>query len=55
MGAPEKHQSRDQVAVVHKLLDVLECLSVAPHSAADLAERIGVAKPTVYRDRKSVV
>jgi DNA-binding IclR family transcriptional regulator len=49
MAAPEKHQSRDQVAVVHKLLDLLECLSVAPHSAAELAERIGVAKPTVYR------
>jgi IclR family acetate operon transcriptional repressor len=44
-----KPQSRDQIAVVHKLLDLLECLSVAPHSAAELAERTGVAKPTVYR------
>jgi IclR family acetate operon transcriptional repressor len=40
---------RDQIAVVHKLLDILECLSVGPHSAAELAERVGVAKPTVYR------
>jgi IclR family acetate operon transcriptional repressor len=40
---------RDQIAVVHKVLDIFECLSVGPHSAAELAERVGVAKPTVYR------
>jgi IclR family acetate operon transcriptional repressor len=49
MVASGKPQPRDQIAVVHKLLDVLECLSVAPHSAAELAERTGLAKPTVYR------
>jgi IclR family acetate operon transcriptional repressor len=38
-----------QVAVLHKALDLLECLAAAPLTAADISKRIGVAKPTVYR------
>jgi len=38
-----------QVAVLHKALDLLECLAAAPLTAADISDRIGVAKPTVYR------
>jgi IclR family acetate operon transcriptional repressor len=37
------------VAVLHKALDVLECLAAGPLTAADISKRIGVAKPTVYR------
>jgi IclR family acetate operon transcriptional repressor len=49
MIASSERQPRDQIAVVHKLLDLLECLSMGPQSAATLAERVGIAKPTVYR------
>ncbi len=49
MAHSAKPEQRDQIAVIHKLLDLLECLAVGPHSAAELAERMGVAKPTVYR------
>jgi DNA-binding IclR family transcriptional regulator len=49
MGVTGQSSRRDQIAVVHKLLDIFECLSVAPQSAAELAERVGVARPTVYR------
>jgi IclR family acetate operon transcriptional repressor len=35
--------------VLHKALDLLECLAAAPLTAADISKRIGVAKPTVYR------
>jgi IclR family transcriptional regulator, acetate operon repressor len=38
-----------QVAVLHKALDLLECLAAGPLTAADISKRIGVAKPTVYR------
>jgi IclR family transcriptional regulator, acetate operon repressor len=38
-----------QVAVLHKALDVLECLAAGPLTAADISRQIGVAKPTVYR------
>jgi IclR family transcriptional regulator, acetate operon repressor len=49
MVAPGQPPPRDQIAVVHKLLDIFECLSVGPHTAAELAGRVGVAKPAVYR------
>lgn len=38
-----------QVAVLHKAIDLLECLAAAPLAAADISRQIGVAKPTVYR------
>jgi IclR family acetate operon transcriptional repressor len=38
-----------QVAVLHKALDLLECLAVEPSTASDISKHIGVAKPTVYR------
>lgn len=40
---------KGQVAVLHKALDLLECLVAAPLTAADISRQIGVAKPTVYR------
>lgn len=38
-----------QVAVLHKALDLLECVAADPLTAADISKRIGVTKPTVYR------
>ena len=45
----ESRNPTGQVAVLHKALDLLECLAAAPLTAADISDRIGVAKPTVYR------
>lgn len=40
---------RDQVAVIHKAVDLLECLAGSPKTAAEISKHIGLAKPTVYR------
>lgn len=47
--AEDKAASRDEIAVLHKALDLLESLTEAPLTAAEISEKIGVAKPTVYR------
>lgn len=49
MTTAEARPPSGQVAVVHKAIDLLECLAAAPLSAADISRQIGVAKPTVYR------
>lgn len=40
---------RDEVAVLHKAIDVLECLAGTPLTAGEVSKQIGMAKPTVYR------
>lgn len=40
---------RDEVAVLHKALDLLQCLAETPLSAAEISKQINMAKPTVYR------
>jgi IclR family transcriptional regulator, acetate operon repressor len=50
--SPVKAEGRipaGQVAVLHKALDLLECLAAAPLTAAEISKQIGVTKPTVYR------
>lgn len=49
MTTEPRNSPAGQVAVLHKALDVLECLAAGPLTAADISKRIGVAKPTVYR------
>jgi IclR family acetate operon transcriptional repressor len=39
----------DEVAVLHKALDILESLAERPKSAAELSAEAAVSKPTVYR------
>jgi DNA-binding IclR family transcriptional regulator len=46
---PGHEPPRDQVAVLHKALDLLQSLAEAPLSAAEISKQIGMAKPTVYR------
>lgn len=45
----ESRSPAGQIAVLHKALDLLECLAAGPLTAADISRRIGVTKPTVYR------
>jgi IclR family transcriptional regulator, acetate operon repressor len=40
---------RDEIAVLHKAIDLLECLVEAPLTAGEISKQIGMAKPTVYR------
>ena len=47
--ALEPQPPRDEVAVLHKALDLLEALVESPLTAAEISRKIGVAKPTVYR------
>lgn len=47
--AQEEPIPRDQVAVIHKALDLLECLAASPMTATEISKHIGMAKPTVYR------
>ena len=49
MTTEPRNSPAGQVAVLHKALDVLECLAAGPLTAADISKQIGVAKPTVYR------
>ncbi|HEY2266223.1 MAG TPA: IclR family transcriptional regulator [Streptosporangiaceae bacterium] len=49
MTTEPRNSPAGQVAVLHKALDLLECLAAGPLTAADISKRIGVAKPTVYR------
>jgi DNA-binding IclR family transcriptional regulator len=49
MSTKPRNSPAGQVAVLHKALDLLECLAAAPLTAADISKQIGVAKPTVYR------
>lgn len=48
-AAAERPAPRDEVAVLHKALDLLECLRHGPMTAAELSRQLGIAKPTVYR------
>lgn len=48
-GASPNAGARDEVAVLHKALDILEYLQQGPSTAAELSRQLGLAKPTVYR------
>jgi len=47
--SPNSQRPRDEVAVLHKAVDLLECLAETPLTASEMSKQIGVAKPTVYR------
>lgn len=46
MKDPSRH---DEVGVLIKSMNLLVCLAEAPLSVAELSERTGVSKPTIYR------